>query len=229
VHTLQLVDVATGWGERRAMLGRSYLVTQDAFRYVLKRLPFPVRKAHPDNGPEFFNNHMRRFWAEEYPEVQLSRSRPYHKNDNPFIEQRNANPARAYVGYDRLDTVAQTLALNELYDLMWLYHNFFQPVMRVAEKTVVSEEGQPTRIRRRYDQARTPLDRLCDMKVLSPDVQAQLTTLREQTNPRQLLAQIEAQLDYLFSLPCRTPDHPEVVYDTLSETSDPRPEREGAQ
>jgi hypothetical protein len=229
VHTLQLVDVATGWGERRAMLGRSYLVTQDAFRYVLKRLPFPVRKAHPDNGPEFFNNHMRRFWAEEYPEVQLSRSRPYHKNDNPFIEQRNANPVRAYVGYDRLDTVAQTLALNELYDLMWLYHNFFQPVMRVAEKTVVSEEGQPTRIRRRYDQARTPLDRLCDMKVLSPDVQAQLTTLREQTNPRQLLAQIEAQLDYLFSLPCRTPDHPEVVYDTLSETSDPRPEREGAQ
>jgi hypothetical protein len=109
---------------------------------------------------------------------------------------------------------------------MWLYHNFFQPVMRVAEKTVVSEEGQPTRIRRRYDQARTPFDRLCDMKVLAPDIQAQLTALREQTNPRQLLAQIEAQLDYLFSLPSRTPDHPEVVYDTLSETSDPRPERE---
>jgi hypothetical protein len=229
VHTLQLVDVATGWGERRAMLGRSYVVTQDAFRYVLKQLPFPVRKIHPDNGPEFFNNHMRRFWADEYEDVQLSRSRPYHKNDNPFIEQRNANPVRAYVGYDRLDTVAQTLALNELYDLMWLYHSFFQPVMRVAEKTVVSEEGQPTRIRRRYDQARTPFDRLCDMKVLSPDAQARLTTLRKQTNPRQLLAQIEAQLDYLFSLPCRTPDHLEVVYDTLSETSDPRPEREGAQ
>jgi hypothetical protein len=228
VHTLQLVDVATGWGERRAMLGRSYLVTQDAFRYVLKRLPFPVRKAHPDNGPEFFNHHMRRFWAEEYPGVQLSRSRPYHKNDNPFIEQRNANPVRAYIGYDRLDTVAQTLALNELYDLMWLYHNFFQPVMRVAEKTTVSEEGQPTRIRRRYDQARTPFDRLCDMKVLQPDIQAQLTTLRKQTNPRQLLAQIETQLDDLFSLPCRTPDHPEVVYDTLSEISDPRPKGEAA-
>lgn len=228
VHTLQMVDVATGWSERRAMLGRSYLVTQDAFRYVLKQLPFPVRKAHPDNGPEFFSNHMRRFWADEYPELQLSRSRPYHKNDNPFIEQRNANPVRAYVGYDRLDTVAQTLALNALYDLMWLYHNCFQPTMRVAEKSVVSEEGQPTHIRRRYDQARTPFDRLCDMKVLAPDVQARLTTLREQTNPRQLLAQIEAQLDYLFSLPCRTPDHPEVVYDTLSEISDPRPEREAA-
>lgn len=229
VHTLQMVDVATGWGERRAMLGRSYVVTQDAFQYGMKRLPFPVHGLHQDNGPEFLNQHMRRFWAEEYPEVQLSRSRPYHKNDNPFIEQRNANPVRAYVGYDRLDTVAQTLALNELYDLMWLYHNFFQPVMRVAEKTVVVEEGQPTRIRRRYDQARTPFDRLCELQVLEPDLQAQLTALREQTNPRQLLAQIEAQLEYLFSLPCRTPDHTEVVYDTLSETPDPRPEREAAQ
>jgi hypothetical protein len=228
VHTLQVVDVATGWSERRAILGRSYVVTQDAFRYVLKRLPFPVRKVHPDNGPEFFNNHMRRFWKDEYEDVQLSRSRPYHKNDNPFIEQRNANPIRAYVGYDRLDTVAQTLALNELYDLMWLYCNFFQPVMRVAEKVVICEEGQPTRIRRRYDQARTPFDRLCEMGVLAPDVQAQLSALRAQTNPRQLLAQIEAQLDYLFSLPCRTPDQAEVVYDTLSEIPDPRPERESA-
>jgi len=64
--------------------------------------------------------------------------------------------------------------------------------------------------------------------VLAPDVQVQLTALREQTNPRQLLAQIEAQLDYLFSLPCRTPDRTEVVYDTLSEIPDPRPERESA-
>jgi dienelactone hydrolase len=63
-------------------------------------------------------------------------------------------------------------------------------------------------------------------RVLVPDVQARLTALREQTNPRQLLAQIEAQLDYLFSLPCRTPDHTEVVYDTLSEIPDPRPETE---
>ena len=97
--------------------------------------------------------------------------------------------------------------------------------MRVVEKTILSEEGQPTRIRRRYDQARPPFDRLCDTGLLSPEVQAQLATLREQTNPRQLLAEIEAQLDYIFSLPCRTPDHTEVVYDTLSEIPDPRLEQ----
>ena len=222
IHTVQMVDVATGWTERRATLGRSYVVMKDAFRHILNQTPFLVLAVHPDNGSEFFNNHLRRFWEDEAPDVQLSRSRPYHKNDNPFVEQRNAHPVRTYLGYDRFDTVAQTRAINQLYDQMWLYHNFFQPVMRVVEKTVISQDGQRTRIRRRYDQARTPFDRLCDIGVLSPDLQARLLTLREQTNPRHLLAQIEAQLDFIFSLPCRTADDSEVVYDTLSTIPDPR-------
>jgi hypothetical protein len=224
VHTVQLVDVATGWCERRATLGRSYIVMEDAFRNILKRLPFPICELHPDNGSEFFNNHLRRFWDDVVKHVQLSRSRPYHKNDNPFVEQRNANPVRAYLGYDRLDTVAQTLAVNVLYDHMWLYHNFFQPVMRTVEKPVVSVPGQRTRTSRRRDQARTPFDRLCDKGVLAPDVQARLTKLRDQTNPIQLLRQINDQLEHIFSLPCRTPDQPENIYDTLSEIPDPRPE-----
>jgi hypothetical protein len=222
IHTVQMVDVATGWAERRATLGRSYVVMEDAFRHILNQIPFSVRAVHPDNGGEFFNAHLRRFWEDEAPDVQLSRSRPYHKNDNPFVEQRNAHPVRTYLGYDRFDTVAQTQAINQLYDQMWLYHNFFQPVMRVVDKTVISQDGQRTRIRRHYDQARTPFDRLCATGVLSPDLQARLAALREQTNPRQLLAQIEAQLDYIFSLPCRSPDHTEVVFDTLSDIPDPR-------
>ncbi|MBL7200836.1 MAG: hypothetical protein ISS56_11850 [Anaerolineae bacterium] len=155
--------------------------------------------------------------------MHLSRSRPYHKNDNPFVEQRNADPVRAYLGYDRLDTVEQTQDVNDLYDLMWLYHNFFQPVMRVAEKTIVSEPGQRTRIRRRYDDVRTPFDRLCAVQAFSPERLAQLTALREQTNPRQLLAQIEAQLEYIFSLPCAEPGETQDVYGTLSHIADPRP------
>jgi hypothetical protein len=118
--------------------------------------------------------------------------------------------------------VQQTQALNKLYDLMWLYHNFFQPVMRVVEKTVVSEPGQRTRIRRRYDDARTPFDRLCAAQAFSPERLAQLTALRERTNPRQLLAQIEAQLEYIFSLPCAEPGETQNIYDTLSHIPDPR-------
>ena len=222
VHTLQLVDVLSGWTERRAILGRSYVVIKDAFRSILERLPFPIREVHPDNGSEFFNDQLRRFWNEGAPEVLLSRSRPYHKNDNPFVEQRNANPVRAYLGYERLDTVQQTAALNDLYDLMWVGHNFFQPVMRVKEKTVISEPGQRTRIRRRYDDARTPFDRLCAANAFSPEQRAPLTALRERTNPLQLRAQIEAKLAYIFSLPCAESGQTQNVYDTLHSIPDPR-------
>ena len=190
VHTLQMVDVATGWSERQALLGRSYVVVQDAFRAILERLPFVVREIHPDNGSEFFNHHLLRFWKETVKGVRLSRSRPYHKNDNPFVEQRNANPIRAYLGYDRLDSVAQTKAVNMLYDKLWIYYNLFQPVMRTVEKTVVSAPGQPVKLKRRYDQARTPFQRLCSTDALSTDHRRKLESLREHTNPRRLREEI---------------------------------------
>ena len=229
VHTLQLVDVATGWTERQAILGRSYLVMEDAFLAILKRIPCTVQEVHPDNGSEFFNDHMRRFWKEKAKGVRLSRSRPYHKNDNPFVEQRNSNPVRTYLGYDRLDTVEQTRAVNDLYDHMRLYHNLFQPVMRVAEKTIVSEPGQPTRIRRRYDDARTPFDRLLATETLSPEQRARLTALRKRTNPRQLLDQIREQLAHIFSLPLAQPGEDQIVHDTLTQIPDPRLEHAPAE
>jgi len=222
VHTLQLVDVASGWAERQAILGRSYLVMEDAFLAILERIPFIVQEVHPDNGSEFFNDHMRRFWKEKAKGVRLSRSRPYHKNDNPFVEQRNSDPVRTYLGYDRLDTVEQTRAVNDLYDQMRLYHNLFQPVMRVVEKTVISEPGQPTRIRRRYDEPRTPFDRLLATESLSPEQRASLTALRKQTNPIQLLEQIQKQLAHIFSLPPAQPGEDQIVFDTLTQIRDPR-------
>jgi len=222
VHTLQMVDVTSGWTERQAVLGRSYVVMEDAFCTILERVPFEVREVHPDNGSEFFNHHLRRFWKERAPDVQLSRSRPFHKDDNPYVEQRNGDPVRAYLGYDRLDSVEQTQAVNELYDLMWCYHNLFQPVMRVIEKKIVSGPGERTRIRRRYDDALTPFDRLRATQALSPEQLARLTALRDRTNPRLLLAQIEDQLSRIFSLPCAQPDESQNVYDTLSHLPDPR-------
>jgi hypothetical protein len=95
VHTLQLVDVATGWSERVAVLGRSYRQMATGFWHVLERLPFAVREFHPDNGPEFLNDHLLRFWGDSVPGLRLSRSRPYQKNDNRFVEQKNATLVRA--------------------------------------------------------------------------------------------------------------------------------------
>lgn len=215
-HTLQLIDVHTGWSERWAVLGRSYRVRQAAFEGCLARLPFPIVELHPDNGAEFFNQHLLRFWARSLPQLQLSRSRPYHKNDNRFVEQKNASLVRAYLGYDRFDSVAQTQALNRLYDHMWLYHNFFQPVMRLNSKTFIARAGQPSHIKRGYDQAQTPFDRLCATTAITSPDRVRLQALRDQTNPRQLRRNIYALLNQLFNLPPATPGVTEDIFDTLN-------------
>jgi hypothetical protein len=216
VCTTQLIDVATGWSERVAVLGRSYLVMSDAFQRIDQRLPFPILEIHPDNGNEFFNSHMIRFWKELFPGVHLSRSRPYHKKDNRMVGQKNSTLVRAFLGNERLDTVVQTRALNQLYNKMWLYYNFFQPVMRLAEKEWVRTECQPTRLKRRYDIARTPFDRLCATSAISQDRRAQLETLRNQTNPRQLHREIYDLIDYIFSLPGAVSGITEDVHLTLT-------------
>jgi hypothetical protein len=217
VCTLQMVDVATGWSERRTVLGRSYLVMQDAFLCILHRLPFPMLQLHPDNGSEFLNHHMLRFWGDVVRGVTLSRSRPYHKNDNPRVEQKNSTLVRAYLGYARLDSVAQVLALNALYDRMWVYYNFFQPVMHLIEKEVIRQEGKPARVRRRHDTARTPFDRLCATDAIWPQHRQQLEALRDATNPRRLRQEIDDALAHLFTLPGAVSGVAENVHLTLAE------------
>jgi hypothetical protein len=220
--TLQMVDVATGWSERMAVLGRSFLVMRHAFGVILRRLPFRVLEIHPDNGSEFLNNHMFRLWGDIVEGVTLSRSRPYQKNDNRNVEQKNSTLVRAYLGYDRLDSVAQTLAANQLFELMWVYYNLFQPVMHLVEKQVIRKDGQPVRIKRRHDQARTPFDRLCDTNMILSEHREQLEALRDRTNPRVLRQQIYDAIDHLFALPGAVPDVTENVYLTLVENSNDR-------
>jgi hypothetical protein len=218
VHTVQMVDVATGWTEQVATLGRSYTAMEDGFQRILARLPFPVLEIHPDNGSEFLNAHLVRFWKEKVKGVTLSRSRPFQKNDNRFVEQKNSTLVRAYLGSARFETAQQTNAINQLYEKMWLYYNFFQPVMRLVEKTTIPSlpsEGQPPRIKRRFDQARTPLDRLCETEAISEEQKHELRALRDQTNPRQLHRELYQLLDHIFCLPGAVPGQTENVYETL--------------
>jgi len=201
VHTLQMVDVTTGWSERVAVLGRSYLAIQDGFERILARLPFRVQEIHPDNGSEFFNDHLMTFWYGQSHPLQFSRSRPWHKNDNRFVEQKNDTLVRAYLGYRRLDTVDQTNMLNHLYDLMWIYHNFFQPVMRLKEKSSTTSSNNQFRLVRRFDRAQTPLDRLCQSGALDETAKTHLTTLRKQINPLRLRELIYDLIHSVLSLP----------------------------
>jgi len=193
VHTLQLVDIATGWSERVAVLGRSQAAMVKAFQRIQGRLPFPITHLHPDNGSEFFNDHLVRYFGEEMTGLRLSRSRPYRKNDNRFVEQKNNTLVRAYVGYERLDNAVQCAALNTLYDQLWVYYNLFQPVLHMVGKEVV--DGK---LRRKWDKAKTPYQRLLASGSLSPNQKFRLAELYAQTNPRTLREEIYQALDKLW-------------------------------
>jgi len=221
VHTLQWIDITTGWSERAAVLGRSFLVMQDGFTRILFRLPFRTRILHPDNGAEFLNYHLLRFARQVLPDVQIARSRPRHKNDNRFVEQKNSSLVRAYLGQARLDTVAQTCALNGIYDQLWLYNNFFQPVLRLQAKESLPIASGGYRTKYHYDPARTPLERLCATGVLVPARREQLESLYDQTNPRLLRQAIYDALEQLWALPGAVPGQPEDVHRTLYTVSQP--------
>jgi len=193
VHTLQLVDVATGWSERVAVLGRNQEQMVEGFRRVQVRLPFPITHLHPDNGSEFFNDHLVRYFGEEITGLTLSRSRPYQKNDNRFVEQKNATLVRAYLGYGRLETLRQCAAVNALYDQLWVYYNLFQPVLHQVSKEVVNGK-----LRRRWDRAQTPYQRLLASGVLAPEQETRLAQLYAATNPRQLREDIYRALEQLW-------------------------------
>lgn len=208
VHTLQLVDIATGWSERVAVRGRSQEAMVRGFRRVQERLPFAITHLHPDNGSEFFNDHLLRYFGEEITGLRLSRSRPYRKNDNRFVEQKNSSLVRAYVGYERLDNGAQCAALNALYDQFWVYYNLFQPVMHMVGKEVVAGK-----LHRKWDQAQTPYQRLLACGILSPEQEARLSALYADTNPRQLREDIYQALGRLREHPGtpRTTDRKETA------------------
>ena len=162
------------------------------FRHILQRIPFPILELHPDNGSEFFNHHLVQFWKEKVTGVQLSRSRPYHKNDNRNVEQKNATLVRQYFGTIRLDTPEQVTAMNALYEQMWLYYNLFQPVLHLADKQVGPQGTQRT-----WDTAQTSYQRLVASGKLSAEQQTRLQALYEQTNP---LALRQAIYDSLAAL-----------------------------
>ena len=125
--------------------------------------------------------------------VQLSRSRPYQKNDNRIVEQKNDTLVRQYFGDLRFDHPEQIEAMNALYERMWVYYNLFQPVLHLIEKTVVDDK-----VRRRWDQAQTPFERLKATGKLSAEQEQRLQTLYEQTNPRQLREEIYQRLAQLW-------------------------------
>ena len=198
IYTLQLLDVASGWSEIVPVYGNSFAAMKDGFDFLLARLPFPVLEFHPDNSAEFINKLLLRHWRELVPDLDITRSKPYRKNDNRFVEENNNSLIRAYVGPSRFDSTPQLETLRELEELLWLYHNCFLPCMRLQEKSI-SADG---RLRRTFAPAQPPLDRLLASDLPDKSRLIELFKFRKATNPLLLREKIDQSIEKLLALPC---------------------------
>jgi hypothetical protein len=153
IYTISAVDIAMNWWEGQAIAARSQHATKEGLSLMRPRFPFRIRELHPDNDSALVND-LLLAWCREQ-RIQLSRSRPYQKNDNAWIEQKNWTHVRKVVGYRRFDSTSDLRLLNQIYTVLRLYKNFFLPTIKLASKVRVNG-----RIKRTYDEARTPYQRL---------------------------------------------------------------------
>ena len=147
LHTVDGVDIHTTWVERQAVMGKSRHGVVQAMTTIESQLPFPLRGVDSDNGSEFIHDHLLA-WCQQRPvgrQVQFTRSRPYKKDDNAHVEQKNWTHVRKLVGWERYDTEAARTALNALYADLRLFQNLFQPAMKLVRKVRVG-----SRLIRRY-------------------------------------------------------------------------------
>lgn len=183
-YTLTVVDIVSGWSRRRAVLGRGQKGVFEALSAILADWPTPIWGLHSDNGSEFLNDHLRRY-ALQY-NIIFTRSRPYRKNDNAHVEQRNGQYVRQVVGYARYDTPQAVEWLNDVYALLDGYANLVLPTMKVIQK-----ERMGSKVRKRYDTARSPLQRLIDARALDPTKQLLLESQAGSINPLEHRRQLE--------------------------------------
>jgi hypothetical protein len=193
INTLSLAEIATGWWEGQALMGRSQKATNCALSAIHDRLPFTLKEIHPDNDSGMINDLIWRFCEKE--KIRMSRSRPLKKNDNCWVEQRNWSHVRKVVGYLRYDTRAELICLNELYRLLGVYKNFCQPSMKLVDKERVG--GQ---IKRKYDEPKTPYERLCELGDLETAAKVRLEKIYQSLNPAQLKRGIEQKRSELYHL-----------------------------
>ena len=188
VYTVNFVDIATYWQEPVAQLNKGEKATLKSIMLIEKRLPFKLRGLHPDSGSEFINYSLYNVCKKR--NIELTRSRPSKKNDNCYIEQRNNATIRYYVGYERYDCQEAVDAMNELYKVIRLYINFFQPTYKLIKK----ERLPNGKYKRIYDTPCTPYQRVLRLNeaICSKKQKEILTKQYQQLNPRELLAKIKA-------------------------------------
>jgi hypothetical protein len=193
-HTLNVTDIHSTWTESLAVLGRGEEPVQRGLNEIATTLPFPLLGVDTDNGSEFINHHLKR-WC-DIRQIQFTRGRPYKKDDNAHIEQKNWTHVRKLLAWDRYDTHAAVAAMNDLYrNELRLWMNLFLPSVKLVKKVRVG-----SKVRRRYEPPRTPFERVQGCAQADPQKVAQLEQLRKRLDPFQLSRAIERKLERLSRL-----------------------------
>lgn len=192
-HTLNLTDIHSGWTESGALLGKGQAAVEQALDVIAHELPFPLLGLDSDNGSEFINWHVKR-WCDA-KQIQLTRGRPYKKDDNAHIEQKNWTHVRKLLGWERYDTRAAVEAMNDLYRhelRLWL--NLYLPAVKLVKKLRVG-----SKLRRVYDPAQTPFERVLQSGQANAQGVAELKRLRTTLDPFELANRIDRKLEAVYA------------------------------
>ena len=196
VWSLTLTDINTGWTESRATWNKGASGILENIRNIEDSLPFELLGFDCDNGSEFLNYHLLRYFTKRKEPVKFTRSRPYHKNDNAHVEQKNWSHVRELFGYDRFDNPELVELMNDLYRNEWsLYQNHFVPKMKLKEKIKINSKYRKT-----YDKPKTPYLRILESEYIPEETKKQLKMLHETLNPFKLQQAKERKLQKIFKL-----------------------------
>jgi hypothetical protein len=196
IWSITLTDIATGWTENRAVWNKGAQGVLNQVTDIEKELPFPILGFDCDNGSEFLNWHLVRYFTERDGEkVQVTRSRPYRKNDNAHVEQKNWSHVRHLLGYDRFDHIQALGLINDLYSNEWsLYQNHFMPTLKLIKKEKIN-----SKYRRQYEKLpKTPYQRLMESSSIDNEKKIELALIHQRLNPFELKITIEKKLRRIF-------------------------------
>jgi len=189
-------DVALLWSEYVAQWNKGQEATRESLAVIHNKLPWPWLHAHPDCGSEFLNRIVVT-WCEE-EKIELTRSRPYHKNDNGYIEQKNGHWVRREVGYQRLDATEVVSIMNQFYEKMCLFRNHFVPQRKCVEKVKIG-----SKYKKKYDQAKTPYERALSHDLISDEVKVNLSRVHESLKLLELKREVDRLRKKLFEIQSR--------------------------
>jgi hypothetical protein len=193
VYTLNYTDVATFWIVPVAQWNKGQRTTQESLTIVQKKLPVPVLGMHPDTGSEFINWFVRDWCVKEG--IELTRSRPNHKNDNAYVEQKNGHVVRRFLGYTRFDVREIVSVMNDYYEVLGLYVNHFVASRKCLEKVRIG-----SKYRKKYDRGQTPYQRMLAHPAVSKETKEKLRREHEMLNPLLLKRKLDTLKTKLITI-----------------------------